>query len=40
VGRRRIEEVRVDVRIGFWVIAFWVILAIAVLGSIVHAVVG
>jgi hypothetical protein len=27
-------------RIGFWVIAFWVMLAVAVLASVVHTVVG
>jgi hypothetical protein len=27
-------------RIGFWVIAFWVMLTVAVLASIVHTVVG
>ncbi len=27
-------------RIGFWVIAFWVMLAVAVLASIAHTVIG
>jgi len=34
------EGVLVELRAGVWVIAFWVILAMAVLASIVHAVVG
>jgi len=38
--KSQVEEVRLQVRVGIWVIAFWAMLAVAVMASIAHAIIG